>query len=49
MSDLFSARLSIRALLLACAAGTLAPVAFAQEPAADDEMNITVTGRRISQ
>ena len=49
MSDLFSARLSIRALLLACAAGTLTPVAFAQEPAADDEMNITVTGRRISQ
>ena len=49
MSDLFSARPSIRALLLACAAGTLTPVAFAQEPAADDEMNITVTGRRISQ
>ncbi|WP_019051461.1 TonB-dependent receptor [Sphingobium xenophagum] len=49
MSDLFSARPSIRALLLACAAGTLTPVAFAQEPAADDEMSITVTGRRISQ
>ncbi|RJG56585.1 TonB-dependent receptor [Sphingobium terrigena] len=49
MSVLFSARLSTRALLLACAAGALVPAAHAQQPVADDETNITVTGRRISQ
>lgn len=49
MSVLFSARLSTRALLLACAAGALTPMAYAQEPVAEDETNITVTGRRISQ
>lgn len=47
--SVFTVRLSSRALLLACAAGTLTPAAFAQEPVADDETNITVTGRRISQ
>ncbi len=49
MSVLFSARLSTRALLLACAAGALVPAVHAQEPVGDDETNITVTGRRISQ
>lgn len=42
-------RPSTRALLLACAAAALVPVAHAQEPVGDDEASITVTGRRISQ
>lgn len=42
-------RPSTRALLLACAAAALGPVAHAQEPVGDDEASITVTGRRISQ
>lgn len=49
MSVHYPVRFSTRALLLACAAGALVPAAHAQEPVADDESSITVTGRRISQ
>lgn len=49
MSVISSIRLTSRAaLLFACATGALS-AAYAQEPVADDETNITVTGRRISQ